>query len=38
MWHRELSSVLCDDLGYGMGVGWEGGFRGREHMDIYVLT
>ena len=31
--HRELSSVLCDDLdGWDGGVGWEGGSRGRAYM------
>ena len=32
---RQLSSLLCDDLEWRMGVGWEGGLKGRGYMYTY---
>ena len=32
---RQLSSVLCDDLGVGWGRWWEGGSRARGYMYTY---
>ena len=32
VWHRELSSVFCDDLDGWMGVGKRGGSRERGYM------
>ena len=34
LWHRELSSLLCDDLDGWDGCGWEGG-AGKKQSKFY---
>ena len=37
VWHRDLSSVLCDELEtWGAGRGWVGGRLKRKEIQIYL--